>query len=252
MSSSFSSNSLISEGLNMPVSINQSSAYNPYDFILEDEPSAVVIDLDNPHPILAEDALDFNQELVFDKQTPICNEVEELIKSASVGKATEKNRLIQNFCDFVYCMIWESICINETKNRGQVLCQMAANSYDSIIQNYPLKQDAQDNLFQYLPNQTWPADFLLYMNNLKNKEPTAAWKASNKNLTDTTDPARTRINMFGNTIIKASGIARSYINIHLNRHANIIFILNLCIMLYINVNIIDYIREKMNLLVVVL
>lgn len=216
MSSSFSSNSLINQGLNIPVSTNSNNHYASEDFNIDDVPVNTVVDLDNP---LAEDALDFNQELIFDKQTPVCNEVEELIRSAAAGKATEKNRLVQNFCDFVYCKIWDSISTTENKNHGIAIYQMAANSYDAIIQNYPLKQEAQDNLFQYLPNQTWPEDFLLHMQTLRNKDPTAAWKniAANRALVHPTDLQKTKSNMFGQTIIKAAGLARSYINVHLNR-----------------------------------
>lgn len=84
---------------------------------------------------------------------------------------------VENLWVLVCCIAWESVQSNKDLHnvRKDIEYLHAALSLNDTIENLPKVAYYIDNLFKHFPNQTWPGQFLTFVNGVQSGEPKGAF-----------------------------------------------------------------------------
>ena len=146
------------------------------------------------------------------------DEVEELIAAGTnaAAKSSDKGKFIDQLWEMCSNLVMDSLSTQENRVHKEVLWMMAATTMKSLIENLPMKEDWQQRLFKYLPNNTWSADFLDDVEVQSTKAPTSKWLASNKSVAARSSADQINC-LFGKWVREVAGRSRAYILKNLNK-----------------------------------
>ncbi|KAJ1434516.1 hypothetical protein B484DRAFT_393938 [Ochromonadaceae sp. CCMP2298] len=155
--------------------------------------------------LLQENAMDMITTFKYKKDSPILDEMAEMIRN-SIG-----------LFGMVSAMAWQDVCTQEDRTSPVIVWKLLVTSFDAILEHYPKKQYAQDQLFKHFPDKTWPEDFLAYVDKVRSKDPVASWLAKQKELSHRSS-AEQKQALFGSTIRTTSDEIKKFIISRLNTY----------------------------------
>jgi hypothetical protein len=175
-----------------------------------------------PTPSVATEDVEMVEEFdkVFEmlKDIPAVVEVQECIDCLSSGTPVQQKMMAENFFTLLCAYIGNDIAVDEDPSRHAALYDTAAIKMAELVVSLPLKEYFRDNLFAYLPGNTWPPSFLEFLKVISNKDPGIDFRKKHQDSGRSEQALRLR--HYGYQIFTRYMGTKATVNTSLNPHWN--------------------------------
>jgi hypothetical protein len=151
--------------------------------------------------------------------TPV-NEVQEMVSELWNTTSANKKLFIYALFDLLAGHAGDSVTGEQSVARYPDLCTMAGTNFIQSLDTYPKKNYIIDNLMLYLPNKTWPEEFVTYSKQMMDITPPDTFltgKTLIKKSCTMGDNSK-KLCYFGSKVWEAHQRAKGMVNSHLNPH----------------------------------